>query len=63
MGPPKKIDCPVYVNLSDGCPEGIAEEEAFPGAGFIAWWLGSPLGFAKKRGFLAGNSTPGPVFV
>jgi len=30
-GPPKNIDCPVYVNLSDGCPDGNAEEGAFMG--------------------------------
>jgi len=63
MGPPKNIDCPEYVILSDGCPDGIAEDEVFPGARLLPWLLGSPLGFAKKRGFLAACSTPGPSLV
>ena len=63
IGPPKNIDWPVYVNLSDGCPEGIADDVVFAGARFLPWLPGSPLGFAKKLGFLAGSSTPGPVLV
>jgi len=63
MGPPKNIDCPEYVSLSEGCPDGIAEDEALPGATLLAWLLGSPLGFAKNRGFLVGTSTPVPILV
>lgn len=63
MGPPKNIDCPEYVNLSEGCPDGIAEDEALPGTTLLTWLLGSPLGFVKNRGFLAGRSTPLPILV
>lgn len=56
-GPPKNIDCPVYVNLSEGCPDGNAEEEAFIGA-VVPRLLGSPPGFAKKWGVRAARSTP-----
>jgi hypothetical protein len=63
MGPPKNMDCPEYVSLSDGCPDGITEDEVFPGARLLPWLLASPPGFAKKRGFLDAWSTPGPILV
>jgi len=63
MGPPKNIDCPEYVSLSEGCPDAIAEDEALPGATLLSWLLCSPLGFAKNRGFLVGTSTPVPILV
>lgn len=36
-GPPKNIDCPVYANLSDGCPDGNAEDEGFMDARVLPW--------------------------
>jgi hypothetical protein len=57
-GPPKNIDCPVYINLSEGCPEGSAEEGALTGDRVPTRLLGSPPGFAKIWGVLAAISTP-----